>query len=324
MLPFLFLRTRGTTGHGCSSAHSFSVPLFPSCFFSTQNKPRTKQSPTNTNPNLTASNPNIKSQHQIPTGNSSNPIMAAPGNPLLDGLDFSLAQPLSANPHLRTQAINRFSHVIEHFEALERKPYIRNYNRPALIRLTFEYARSAESQDRLLLAFFHRLRLGMRDSDGDIVFDSGLRSLLYAFAEDLMNSFFIPLRAAGSQHTPQLTPLSHAAIQNAQTQEDQDQIKASKGPTRLSTLRSVCLIRDRYRCAITHMFDKGEAVQRFEEAGRMGLQDPQDDEGNILDPDDAYTYLEVAHILPHSLTEETNGQLVWYPLLFHNVVTNMT
>ncbi|KAK3364025.1 hypothetical protein B0T25DRAFT_57252 [Lasiosphaeria hispida] len=239
--------------------------------------------------------------------------MEAPGQQLslLDGIDFSHAQSLSANPQLRTEAINRFYHVIEHFEALECKPYYRNYNRPGLVRLTFEYARSAESQDRLLSAFFHRLLLGMRDSDGDIVFDSGLRSLLFAFAEDLMNSFFIPLRAAGGKHTPQLTPLSYAAIQNAQTLEEQDQIKAFKGtPTRLSTLRSACLVRDRYRCAITHMFDEDEAERRVKEAQSMGHEDAQDDEGNRLDANDEYAFLEVAYILPHSLTEEKNGQLV--------------
>ncbi|KAK3364164.1 hypothetical protein B0T25DRAFT_433638, partial [Lasiosphaeria hispida] len=81
--------------------------------------------------------------------------MAAPGHPSwLDGIDFSLAQSLFANPRLRNQATNRFYHVVKHFEAREPTRYHNNYNRPGLVRLTFEYARSPESQDRILSAFF--------------------------------------------------------------------------------------------------------------------------------------------------------------------------
>ncbi|KAK3364034.1 hypothetical protein B0T25DRAFT_57544 [Lasiosphaeria hispida] len=93
---------------------------------------------------------------------------------------------------LRTQAINRFHRVADHFQEHEPRYSRKNYNRPALIRFTFEYARSSESQDRFLSAFFHRLRLGMADGDGDINLDNDLCSLLFAFAEDLMNHFFIP------------------------------------------------------------------------------------------------------------------------------------
>ncbi|KAK3364053.1 hypothetical protein B0T25DRAFT_529169, partial [Lasiosphaeria hispida] len=111
---------------------------------------------------------------------------------LLDGIDFALTQPLFANPQLRTQAINRFRLVVDHFHACEPTQFTNdNYNRPALIRYTWEYA-SSESQDRFLSAFFHRLQLGMADADGDINLDDNLHSLLFAFADDLMNNFFIP------------------------------------------------------------------------------------------------------------------------------------
>ncbi|KAK3364048.1 hypothetical protein B0T25DRAFT_418417, partial [Lasiosphaeria hispida] len=107
--------------------------------------------------------------------------------------DFNFGYTL-ADP-LRTQAINRFHTVVDHFQARESlrqndKNY--NYNRPALVRYTFEYACSSESQDRFLSAFFYQLRLGMADGDGDINLDDDLGSLLFAFAEDLMNNFFIP------------------------------------------------------------------------------------------------------------------------------------
>ncbi|KAK3364042.1 hypothetical protein B0T25DRAFT_576455 [Lasiosphaeria hispida] len=146
--------------------------------------------------------------------------MAAPGHHLswLDGIDFSHAESLAANPQLRTQAINRFYHVIKHFEADKPSRYNNDYNRPALVRLTFQYACSPESQNRFLLAFFQRLLLGM--TDGDIHLDDDLHSLLFAFAEDLLFSLFVPLLAAGNQYTPQITPLTHTAIQNAQTQEE--------------------------------------------------------------------------------------------------------
>ncbi|KAK3364051.1 hypothetical protein B0T25DRAFT_444562 [Lasiosphaeria hispida] len=110
-------------------------------------------------------------------------------NPTGD-LDFNFDFATLAEP-LRTQAINRFCLVINHFQAREpRRHNNKNYNRPALIRYTFEYV-SSKSQDRFLSAFFHRLRLGMADGD-DITLDDDLRSLLFAFAEDLMNHFFIP------------------------------------------------------------------------------------------------------------------------------------
>jgi len=104
-------------------------------------------------------------------------------------IDFSAAaQPLFANAQERTQAIGRFRRIVEYFEAVEPPASRRNakYNRPALIRLTFEYARSPESQDRFLRAFFRSLALGMLDdsvnlSDDSVVAD--FRELLFGFAD---------------------------------------------------------------------------------------------------------------------------------------------
>ncbi|KAK3364211.1 hypothetical protein B0T25DRAFT_470338 [Lasiosphaeria hispida] len=81
----------------------------------------------------------------------------------LEGIiDFSsIAQPLLAKAQQRTEAINRFYHVVKHFEVAGPLVHKRDgYNRPALIRLTFEYARSPASQDRFLSAFFQRSPLG--------------------------------------------------------------------------------------------------------------------------------------------------------------------
>ena len=63
-------------------------------------------------------------------------------------IDFSSqGPPQFADTEERVQAVARFYRIVSHFEATETSS---PYNRAALIRLTFEYARSAESQDRFL------------------------------------------------------------------------------------------------------------------------------------------------------------------------------
>ncbi|KAK3366603.1 hypothetical protein B0T24DRAFT_366219 [Lasiosphaeria ovina] len=137
-----------------------------------------------------------------------------------DVFDFSAAQPLFANAQERTQAVGRFRRIVNYFEAAE-QPAPRysgrgGYNRPALIRLTFEYARSQESQ------------------------------------------------GAATNKTPQPSPVYHAAVQQAQTQEEQQRVQDFVGtpPERLGASRAECLTRDRYRCVITRTFDLTEAIQR--------------------------------------------------------------
>lgn len=85
-------------------------------------------------------------------------------------------------------------------------------------------------------------------------------------------------------------------------------------PERVSVLRGACLVRDRHRCVVSQSFDDGEATVRFETAGA----DAQDDDGNLLaDEERPFDTLEVAHILPHSLTKrEAEPELVIH-LLTH-------
>ncbi|KAK3384077.1 hypothetical protein B0T24DRAFT_72720 [Lasiosphaeria ovina] len=243
--------------------------------------------------------------------------MAAPSHHYqssLEGvIDFSAAQPLFANAQERTQAVGRFRRIVNYFEAAE-QPAPRysgcdKYNRPALIRLTFEYARSQESQDKFLKAFFQSLALGMLDdndgidlSDDRVVADFG--SLLFGFADYLITNFFLPLRAATNK-TPQPSPVYHAAVLQAQTQEEQQRVQDFMGtPERLSVLRRNCLIRDRHRCIITRTFDDAEIGARWKQQ-----QPPRDDDGNLFDSDDRFEDLEVAHILPHALTKSENSEL---------------
>jgi len=116
-------------------------------------------------------------------------------------IDFSEAVPIFENDHQRAQAIDRFRRIVAHFENTEKQPassrYGDGYNRPALIRLTFEYARSPESQDKFLKAFFQSLALGMLDdSDGiDLSDDANVasfRELVFSFADHLIYQFFLP------------------------------------------------------------------------------------------------------------------------------------
>ena len=70
----------------------------------------------------------------------------------------------------------------------------RPYNRPALVRLTFEYARSLESQDKFLVFFFRSVAVGMLDGDLDDPTCTGLRNLVFEVAQFLMTNFFLPCR----------------------------------------------------------------------------------------------------------------------------------
>ncbi|PTU23451.1 hypothetical protein P175DRAFT_0556093 [Aspergillus ochraceoroseus IBT 24754] len=75
---------------------------------------------------------------------------------------------------------------------------------------------------------------------------------------------------------------------------------------RISTLRQSCLVRDHYRCVISRNFDWREAERRFEQDG----EDCKDDDGNLLrdESNNRFQFLEVAHILPHSLTAVSSGE----------------
>ncbi|KAK1754137.1 hypothetical protein QBC47DRAFT_302787, partial [Echria macrotheca] len=73
------------------------------------------------------------------------------------------------------------------------------YNRPALVRLIFEYARSPELQDKFLKAFFQSVALGMLDDNDSINLSddsevASLRTLVFSFADYLIYHFFLPRR----------------------------------------------------------------------------------------------------------------------------------
>jgi hypothetical protein len=83
-------------------------------------------------------------------------------------------------------------------------------------------------------------------------------------------------------------------------------------PERLGALRGFCLTRDRHRCVITRAFDDDDLKRQLRQSPT-----PRDDDGNVLNPSDGYSHLEVAHILPFSLTKaEGGGELVCGLFLF--------
>ncbi|KAK0651265.1 hypothetical protein B0T16DRAFT_453752 [Cercophora newfieldiana] len=210
-------------------------------------------------------------------------------------LDFSEVDSIFENAQQRAQAISRFRRIIAYFEnTTEPKPpasssrFSEGYDRPALIRLTFDYVRSPESQDRVLKAFFKSLALGMlEDSDDNDGIDLGddsevasLRTPVFAFADHLIYHFFLPL-------------------QQVHSRDEQQRIQDFVGtPERLGALRGFCLTRDRHRCVITHTFDLNELLKRMHQQPSA-----QDDDGNVLDQRYDYDKLEVAHILPFSLNQ---------------------
>ncbi|KAK3933822.1 hypothetical protein QBC46DRAFT_401156 [Diplogelasinospora grovesii] len=202
----------------------------------------------------------------------------------------------------RARARQKFYRIIDHFRAADgSRSGGCQYNRPLLIRLTYEHARSEESQDIFLRAFFQSMALSV-DSENDLDFENNeqdLGSALSRFADYLLDNFFLPLRASSGK-TPQPSPLIHSAIQRAQGGGVQDFVGT---PERVAGLRGDCLIRDRHRCVISRRFDLEEASKRL----NMNGDEAEDDDGNLLLADPKFSCLEVAHILPHSLTKIGNG-----------------
>ncbi|KAI0395147.1 hypothetical protein F5Y17DRAFT_424636 [Xylariaceae sp. FL0594] len=204
--------------------------------------------------------------------------------------NFSTMPPLRTDQ--RSVAKDRFDRITNFFntdDPSDRSPY----NRSQLIRSTYEYALSEQFQDNLLRAFFQAMTLSL-DDDGDINFDE-LRPKFVGFADYLLDSFFLPLKAS-TKETPQPTPTYHSPVQEAQGAA-QDSVGSL---ARVAALRGECLLRDRHRCVVSRKFDLLEAEKRC----KRDDDNARDDDGNLFAgaPFDSLHCLEVAYILPHSLT----------------------
>lgn len=111
----------------------------------------------------------------------------------LEGIVDFLPPPALSDQQ-RINASRRFYSIVNHFDNGENPTGGVSYNRPRLIRLTYEYALSNESRDLILQAFFRSLGLAL-DDEAEVVFggqEDDIRSNVYGFAEYLMDNFFLP------------------------------------------------------------------------------------------------------------------------------------
>ena len=107
-------------------------------------------------------------------------------------IDFADLPPLADDR--RAKAKSRLYSILTHFEPAESNTS--KYNRPALARLTYEYARSDESRDIFVRAFFECMQLRLDDDDvidfTDNDVEKRLHSAVLDFADLLLENFFLP------------------------------------------------------------------------------------------------------------------------------------
>lgn len=194
-------------------------------------------------------------------------------------LDVHHLPPL--DERLREIARARFYRIIDYFKAAKDSSEQDSYSRSLLIKYTFEYARSEISKDNFLRVFFDALEISLDNSVSIPYLE--IRGNFNRFAMHLMDDFFLPLRATASK-TLQPTP---------------DQ---------LSYIRRACFTRDGHRCVVSRAFDMHEAEVRGEQ---YGMRTACDDDGMTLfdDSDNKFELLELAHIVPSTLTETEKGRL---------------
>jgi hypothetical protein len=225
-----------------------------------------------------------------------------------DVIDFSRLPEFEPTERARVQ--RRFTCIVTHFEldADRRSQGHLSYNAPRLVRLTYEYARSEESKDTFLRFFFNHMAIPPnREDDDDLDFNNPrIKRNLSKLGDTLVRHFFLPRPCplpdssslvfltsplavkASTGRVRRPTAETRSALQMAQAGEE-----FLGTLSRSSLLRLRCLERDRQRCVISH------------------LSEPQEVAG---DHEPSLPTLQVAHILPHSLTQTRSGsyQLVGF------------
>ncbi|EEH36510.2 hypothetical protein PAAG_06928 [Paracoccidioides lutzii Pb01] len=217
-------------------------------------------------------------------------------------LDFS--EPFSLTLQQNKAASNILMTLIEDYgpEQIGRRGYM-----PAmLVNATFEHVHT-QSKDAFLNFFLVHLHEHLDLVDGNTVepdislvlayldgfssFDadkkSKIRSAVELFADYMVDNFFSPLRVSLVK-TPQPTPLSLSSLR-------------ASTPTcithRVSILRQSCLIRDQSSlCRVPSRRIKQDGIESEDDDGALLRNEPGE-----------FEYLEVAHILPHSLTSIASG-----------------
>ncbi|KAG0158382.1 hypothetical protein PDIDSM_5896 [Penicillium digitatum] len=221
----------------------------------------------------------------------------------LEGVIFPPPRRLSPEEH--DEATKLFNSLIEHFEPLQASN--KGYKPLTLLRLTKGGVSVGDEFLELFFTFIQCDRLGVPETTLAETLAS-LRSFqgwtseeqhelsqsLVEFSYFLMDNFYLPLKSLAAK-TPQPTPafLSRPDLSDP----------AIGTPQRVSNLRKCCLTRDRHRCVVTRKFDVREAEARY----RIDGSNVRDDDGNsLLEETGNTTFLEVAHIIPHSLMSHSD------------------
>nr|KMM70092.1 hypothetical protein CPAG_06404 [Coccidioides posadasii RMSCC 3488] len=204
-------------------------------------------------------------------------------------INYSSLAPLTVDERSRAQgALDRIiNHLANHSGTKG------GYTRHLLVRHTYDYSQSELSKDTFLRVFFNVMGLDI-SSDEDINMDDDqMPSKFIDFADVLLEQFFFPLKAGG-KITPQPSPAHLSAIQSVQSPHEI--VGTSE---RVSYLRALCLIRDHHRCVISRAFDSQQAITRMMQHG----SNARDDDGKLFEDNEILRFLEVAHIIPHSLVQ---------------------
>lgn len=107
----------------------------------------------------------------------------------LEGVINFFAVTPALSPQERQEATSVFTAIVDACEPLQNQE---PYKQVTLVRLTYEYARSEASKDNFLRFFFQHTQIptGASERDSTSSSDYGLR--LVAFADTLIENFFLP------------------------------------------------------------------------------------------------------------------------------------
>ncbi|KAK3372687.1 hypothetical protein B0H63DRAFT_497069 [Podospora didyma] len=210
----------------------------------------------------------------------------------LEDIIFLSEEPEALDAVQRSRAEQKFHRIVRHFEAAEdgTRSSSNNSNRNSTSSQYNAHCLSASPMNTRARGNRRKLscelssiqwpsRWTAKTTSTLSAIQEHLRAALLLFADYLFDNFFLPLHTSSGK-TPQLPPLVHSAI-----------LRAQGGETR--NPRGECLIRDQHHCVISRQFDLEEAKKRFE----------ADDGDPLMTADSKFAHLEVAHILPHSLTK---------------------
>ena len=108
----------------------------------------------------------------------------------LEGVIDVLTPTHQLSAEQRDQATHIFNAVIEAYEPSQSNSG--PYKQITLVRLTYKYARSETSRDNFLAFFFQHTQIPIEVSEWELIRGSDYRPQLAAFADTLVENFFLP------------------------------------------------------------------------------------------------------------------------------------